>query len=192
MPEKEAERDMIFRKTLGFRGVGGLRWLQAISYPLESGLVMQIPLLVSQQWLHDNLTNPEIQVIENAWIRESYHKAHISGAFYLPVHPYLKKINANKERTQQVMEFEDFMALCHVLGLRRDKHYIIYDDYFGLFAARFWCVCRHFGVYNLSILDGSWRGWMGNGYPVSSRLEVPTPGTDIVIDPNTPPFHRIG
>lgn len=149
---------------------------------------MQIPLLVSQQWLLDNLANPEFQVIENAWNRESYHKAHICGALYVPVHPYLKKFNANKERTQQVMEAEDFMALCHVLGLRRDQHYVIYDDYFGLFAARFWWVCRHFGLHNFSILDGSWRGWMDKGFPVSSRLEVPAPGTDIIIDPNTAHF----
>jgi len=149
---------------------------------------MKIPLLVSQQWLYDNHTHPEVQIIENAWVRESYHKAHVSGALFLPVHPYLKKFDVNQERTQHVMEPEDFMVLCHALGLKRDKHYILYDDYFGLFAARFWCVCRHFGVHNLSLLDGSWRGWLEKGHPVSSRMEAPEPGTDIVIDSKTSHF----
>lgn len=143
---------------------------------------MNIPLLVSPQWLHDNLDNPLIGIIENSFLYESYHKAHIRGAGYVPGPPYLKKIDANGERTQYVMGAEEFLSLCDVLGLCRDKHYIVYDDYFSLYASRFWAVCRHFGVRNISLLDGSWRGWLDQGRPVSARMEQPASGSDIVID----------
>ncbi|MCW8894061.1 MAG: rhodanese-like domain-containing protein [Deltaproteobacteria bacterium] len=149
---------------------------------------MDIPLLVSPQWLHDNLANPNIQVIENGWIADAYLKAHIAGALCTPGHPYLKKYDDNDELTQQVLDAVEFTAFCHELGLQRDKHYIIYDDYFGLFAARFWCVCRHFGVHNISVLDGSWRGWLKQNRPLSSFLETPVHGTDIVIEPDPATF----
>lgn len=142
---------------------------------------MQIPPLVSPRWLYDNLDNPAVGVIENAWLQDSYFKAHIPGAFHVPVHPYLKRFDDTGQRTPHVMAPDDFAALCDHLGLRRDRHYIIYDDYFGLFAARFRWVCRYYGLANVSILDGSWRGWIEQDLPVSSRVEAPVPGSDIDI-----------
>lgn len=144
---------------------------------------MEIPPLVNPQWLHDNLADPTIQVIENAWISDAYDKAHISGALKTPAHPHLKKFTANGKRSLHVMDEKDFAALCHELGLRRDRHYIIYDDFSGLFAARFWWVCHYFGVRNISVLNGSWRGWLDRQYPVSSRLEQPETGGDVEITP---------
>jgi len=151
---------------------------------------MNIPLVVSPQWLQKNLYDPAIQVIENGWIRDAYQKAHIDGAVSVPGHPYLKHINVDGEQTQHVMNAGEFKSLCHELGLQRDKHYILYDDLFGLFAARFWTVCRHYGLHNVSILDGSWRGWLDQGYPVSGRVEHPVPGSDVSVEPN--PTHLIG
>ena len=150
---------------------------------------MEISPLVDPQWLYDNLANPAIQVIENAWFSEAYHRAHITGALKTPVHPHLKKFNVAGERTMHVMDAGDFAAFCHELGLRRDRHYVIYDDFCGLFAARFWWVCRYFGVRNISVLDGSWRGWLDRQYSVSSRQEQPDVGSDVEITPH--PAHHI-
>jgi thiosulfate/3-mercaptopyruvate sulfurtransferase len=148
-------------------------------FPFSSGFAMQIPPLVSPQWLHDNLENPSVQIIENAWLQDSYFKAHIPGACHVPVHPYLKRFDDAGQRTQHVMAVDEFSALCHHLGLSSDRHYIVYDDYFGLFAARFRWVCCYYGLTNVSILDGSWRGWIEQDLPVSSRVEAPISGSDI-------------
>ncbi|WP_321369494.1 rhodanese-like domain-containing protein [uncultured Desulfuromusa sp.] len=145
---------------------------------------MQSLMLVSPQWLQDNLSNPEIQVIENTWNEGSYQKAHIAGAVCSPGNPYLKRYDDNGVKTQHVMRAEDFLTFCYDLGLKRHKHYVIYDDHYGLFAARFWCVCRYFGVRNISILNGSWRGWLEQNRPVSSLLKSLEPGTDIVLNPH--------
>lgn len=144
---------------------------------------MQYPMVMSPQWLYDNLGNPEISVIETSWVSDSYTKAHITGAFCAPYHPYLKRNDATGKRTQYVMKAVDFLHLCHSLGLRKNKHYVLYDDYYGLFAARFWYVCRYFGLNNFSILDGSWKGWLAQEKPVSSQLEIPSAGSDINVVP---------
>ncbi|PLY05576.1 MAG: hypothetical protein C0624_04820 [Desulfuromonas sp.] len=141
---------------------------------------MQPPLLVSPSWLQDNLSNPQLGVIENSWYPDSYLKGHIPGAVRAPCHPYLKQHLPEGERTRHVMDTEAFAALCHALGLQRSKHYVVYDDFFGLFAARFWYVLRYYGFDNLSVLDGSWKGWVEQGGACSCRLEEPLVGSDVV------------
>ena len=136
--------------------------------------------LVSPEWLQDNLANPGIQVIENAWIPESYLKGHIPGAVCMSCHPHIKHFDG-EEKTQHVLRAGEFANLCLALGLRRDRHYILYDDYHGLFAARFWAVCRRYGVDNISVLDGGWHGWVDQGRRISTRITEAVPGTDIEI-----------
>jgi thiosulfate/3-mercaptopyruvate sulfurtransferase len=146
---------------------------------------MKYPLLISPQWLYDNLNNSEIEIIENSWITDSYTKAHIKGAFSVPHHPHLKRNSANGERTQYVMEPVTFLNLCHNLGLKTDKHYVIYDDYYGFFVVCFWFVCRYFGLNNFSILDGSWKGWLELERPVSCRTETPDVGSNVLVTPQS-------
>ena len=151
---------------------------------------MEVPLLVGTQWLQNNLSNSNIEILENAWIKEAYSKAHIEGAFCVPGHPYLKSLNNDGERTDHVMQNDEFAELCVKLGLCHNKHYIAYDDYYGLFAARFWYVCRHFGLNNVSILNGSWRGWLSAGGKVSSLVSGPDPISDIL--PKAGTYHMVG
>lgn len=139
--------------------------------------------VVSPDWLQDNLDQPGIRVIENAGVPDSYLKAHITGAIALPCHPHLKHLDAEGAVTRHIMPADEFGALCHEIGLRRDTHYIVYDDQHGLFAARLWAVARHFGLDNFSILDGSWHGWLDRGRPLTTRIRSTTPGTDVVIAP---------
>lgn len=135
--------------------------------------------VVSPEWLQRNLDNPGIQVIENAWIPASYSRAHIPGALAVPCHPHLKHFDTAGVKTCQVMTADEFTTLCHDLGLRRDRHCVVYDDYHGLFAARLRAVCQHYGYTRVSILDGGWHGWLERGFPVSARPVDPTPGSDV-------------
>ena len=138
--------------------------------------------LVDSEWLNDNLAMPGIQVIENAWVPGSYLKGHIPGALCMPCHPHLKHFD-DEEKTQHVMGAGEFADTCFALGLQRDQHYVVYDDFHGLFAARFWAVCRYYGVHNISVLDGGWNGWVDRGYPVATRITEAVPGTDIELAP---------
>jgi len=142
---------------------------------------MKYPLLVNPQWLHDNLDNSEIEIIDNSRVIDFYSRSPIKGAFGVPHHPYLKRHSASGELTQHVMERKTFLTLCYNLGLNDDKHYVVYDDDYGLFAARFWFVCRYFGLHNFSILNGSGKGWRGQGRPVSDHMESPVTGRKAMV-----------
>ncbi|GAB4179754.1 MAG: sulfurtransferase [Geothermobacteraceae bacterium] len=145
--------------------------------------------LVSPQWLHNNLGNPDVRVIENAWEQSAYTRAHIAGAVPVPIHPHLKHFDPEGHKTSDLLSQEDFRHLCHALGMRRHRHYVIYDDWHGLFSARFWWVCRFYGFDNVSVLNGGWQGWLAQGRPVSSTIQHPSRGTD--IEPAPRPELRI-
>ena len=140
---------------------------------------MRTKALTSPQWLHDNLDDPAVQVIDNSWEQNAYSRAHITGAIPLPCHPHLKHFDSARNKTSRLLNPDEFRQLCEDLGLKRDCHYVLYDDWHGLFSARFWWVCRYYGFDNLSILNGGWQGWLAQGRPVSSRIETPESGTDI-------------
>lgn len=135
--------------------------------------------LVSPEWLGAHLDQPGIQVIAGTAISDAYLSAHIAGAIVLPCHPHLKQFDTDGELTQHMMAAPEFGALCHLLGLRRDKHYVVYDDRHGLLAARFWAVARFYGVDNVSVLDGGWQGWLAQEGPIATRGLVPMVGTDV-------------
>ncbi len=138
--------------------------------------------LVTAEWLRDNLDMPGIQVIENDWIPGSHLKGHIPGALCMPCHPHFKHFEG-EEKTQYVMGPDEFADTCFALGLQRDRHYVVCDEMHGLFAARFWAVCRYYGVHNISVLDGGWNTWVDRGYAVSTRITEASPGTDIEMNP---------
>jgi len=146
--------------------------------------------LVSPQWLHSNLDNPDIRVIENAWEQNAYTRAHIAGAIPVPCHPHLKHFDPQGNKTPHLLDAEEFRQLCHALGMRRHRHYVIYDDWFGLFSTRFWWVCRYYGFDNVSVLNGGWQGWLAQGRPVSCTIQHPREGTD--IEPLAHPGMLIG
>lgn len=145
---------------------------------------MNMPPLVSPQWLADHLDNPAVGIIENSWSRESFAGAHIPGALPVPVYPTLKRFDGRGGLTQHVMAAAEFLALCRQLGLQRERSYVVYDDDCSLYAARFRWVCRFYGL-NVSVLDGGWRAWCEQGLPVSAVVEPVNPETDVNASPRS-------
>jgi len=143
--------------------------------------VNQIPLIVEADWLAEHLSDSGVKVLEIAKTPESYLKAHIRGAQLIPYHHYLKAFDEQGERTPHLIGVREFTELIGSLGLKRNIHYVVYDEEHGLWAARFWAICRHYGVDNISILNGSWHGWLAAGFPINAREEPLTAGTDLVI-----------
>ncbi|MCB1185349.1 hypothetical protein KDM41_18165, partial [bacterium] len=140
---------------------------------------MSTPPVVTTAWLDDHRGDPGVLLIDNSGTPEAYLRGHIPGAVAAPCHPYLKHFDARGEKTQHVMEPTAFGRLCHELGLRRDRHVVVCDDRHGLYGARFRAVCRHYGLTNVSVLDGGWNAWVAEGRPVATRPVAPTPGTDV-------------
>lgn len=143
-------------------------------------------MLVDAAWLKEHGNDSGLRIIEAPWKPEGYSRAHIDGALCLPWHSYLKGVLENGERSFEVISEKEFRSIVDQLGLRQEDHIVVYDEYHGLFATRFWWVFNYYGFSNVSVLNGGWQEWLERGYPISSKIESVAPGSDIevCVDPD--------
>lgn len=135
--------------------------------------------LVTPEWLKENLENDKLKLIEAPWKPEAYPRAHIPGALCLPIDSYLKAENGNGELEKHVFGPEQFEALVKSLGIQEEDQVVVYDDYYCLFAARFWWVSHYFGFDNVKVLNGGWQAWVERGYPISINPETCPEGSNV-------------
>ncbi len=62
-----------------------------------------------------------------------------------------------------VDDVEFAMARC---GVDNEREVVVYDDYGSIAAARCWWMLRHFGKFDVLVLDGGLGAWRAHGYPV--------------------------
>ncbi|XP_062012076.1 thiosulfate/3-mercaptopyruvate sulfurtransferase 1, mitochondrial-like isoform X2 [Rosa rugosa] len=109
--------------------------------------------VVSVDWLHANLKEPDLKV------------AHIPGALFFDV-------DGISDRTTKLPHMlpseEAFAAAVSALGIENKDDLVVYDGK-GLFsAARVWWMFRVFGHDRVWVLDGGLPRWRASGYDVES------------------------
>lgn len=122
--------------------------------------------LVSPSWLAENLTEPDLRVIEVSASPNdaSYQASHIPGAFWwfwkeALWHPTDREFASSKQLAMRLGS----------IGASPDTTLVIYGDpvQFGTYA--FW-VLSMFGHKNLKLLDGGRKRWVAEGHPLSQDI----------------------
>lgn len=139
--------------------------------------------LVSTQWLHDNLTNPNIKILDirnkiDGGSFELYEQAHIPGAVYSN---YLEdgwRVNSKDDVPGMLPTTQDLELLVQRLGISNDDHVIIVSGGnsstdFGS-AARIYWTFKTISHENVSILNGGFQSWNEENLPVEKGLIEPT------------------
>eukprot|EP00252_Welwitschia_mirabilis_P004950 TRINITY_DN1529_c0_g1_i2.p1 TRINITY_DN1529_c0_g1~~TRINITY_DN1529_c0_g1_i2.p1 ORF type:complete len:449 (-),score=68.84 TRINITY_DN1529_c0_g1_i2:308-1501(-) len=136
------------------------------------GLSTEEPV-VSSHWLHQNLRNPDIKVVDASWYLpkeernplQEFQDAHIPGAVFFDV----DKISDQNSSLPHMLPTEKaFSAAVSALGIENKDNVIVYDGK-GIFsAARVWWMFRLFGHDKVWVLDGGLRNWRSSGYEVES------------------------
>ncbi|KAI4323227.1 hypothetical protein L6164_022850 [Bauhinia variegata] len=129
--------------------------------------------VVSVDWLHANLKQPDLKVLDASWYMpdeqrnpiQEYQVAHIPGALFFDV-------DGISDRTTKLPHMlpseEAFAGACSALGLENKDGLVVYDGK-GLFsAARVWWMFRVFGHDRIWVLDGGLPRWRASGYDVES------------------------
>ncbi|WOL03380.1 thiosulfate/3-mercaptopyruvate sulfurtransferase 1, mitochondrial [Canna indica] len=129
--------------------------------------------LVSAEWLHANLRNPDIKVLDASWYMplehrnalEEYQVAHIPGAIFFDI----DRISDPTSNLPHMLPSEEaFAAAISAIGIQNEDDVIVYDGK-GLFsAARVWWMFRVFGHNKVWVLDGGLPQWYRSGYEVES------------------------
>lgn len=63
---------------------------------------------------------------------------------------------------------ETFTKKVQELGLKNDRHIIVYTHHGAFSAARVWWTFRLFGIEHVSVLDGGFNAWKVAGGPIES------------------------
>ncbi|ANM60205.1 rhodanese homologue 2 [Arabidopsis thaliana] len=131
--------------------------------------------VVSVDWLHSNLGDADIKVLDASWYMaheqrnpiQEYQVAHIPGALFFD----LNGIADRKTNLRHMLPSEEaFAAGCSALGIENNDGVVVYDG-MGLFsAARVWWMFRVFGHDKVWVLDGGLPKWRASGYDVESSV----------------------
>ncbi len=149
--------------------------------------------LASTTWLAEHLDDPDLRVVdirgyvkkkdlgngrqqaEYLGARDEYQTAHVPGAVYVDWTSDI--VDPENPVPAQLAPPERFAALMGSLGIGDDIHVVVYDHAGTQFATRLWWALTYYGHDRVSVLDGGWKKWTGEGRPVTSEAPSPEPAT---------------
>lgn len=105
---------------------------------------------------------------------DSYLQGHLPGAVFVDLDRDLSGERREDGRGGRhpmptVDDFELDMAEC---GVDNFRPVVCYDDSGSIAAARCWWMLRHFGKYNVYVLDGGLKAWKAARQPIESGIRL--------------------
>jgi thiosulfate/3-mercaptopyruvate sulfurtransferase len=161
---------------------------------MSNGLQTPDGPLVTGDWLQNHLGERRVRVLDVRGRHPSsslphakrveHAAGHIPGAVFVDwEHDFT---DADDPVPVQIADAEGFARRAGELGISAGDLVVVYDDYYGIFAARTAWAFRYYGA-EARVLDGGWTTWMDEGRPVSQGAVEPD-ATWFVAQPR--PQHR--
>ncbi|MCM3692775.1 sulfurtransferase [Neobacillus niacini] len=133
--------------------------------------------IIDKEWLLKNLKDPHVRIVDCSFSladpkggRQEYDKNHIPGAVYFDLEQDLSGEIGNHGGRHPLPNIEEFINKLEKAGIDENTKVIAYDQGEGAFAARFWWMLKYLGHEKVYVLDGGFKGWKEENYPVSSEL----------------------
>jgi len=111
-------------------------------------------VLVSTQWVADNLNDANIRIIESNEDPLLYPSGHIPGAVEVDW-----TTDLNDQLVRDYVGKEDFEALCSRIGITPDTTVVFYGDKSNWWATYAFWVFQLFGHSNAKVMDGGRKKW---------------------------------
>jgi len=121
-------------------------------------------VLVSTEWLEENLGTPGLVVVESDEDVLLYDVSHIPGAVKIDWHTDL-----NQPVVRDYLQGAEFAELAARSGIKRDSTVVIYGDASNWWASYALWVFKLFGHEDVRLLDGGREKWIAEGRPVTKE-----------------------
>ena len=135
--------------------------------------------LVSAKWLLENMTAPDLRVIDATWFapftnppqtgRQAYDAAHIPDAVYFDIDVVA---DPDSELAHTLPPPHIFSSRVRKLGLGDGNRLIVYDQNNFFASARVWWMFRTMGFSEIFVLDGGLQAWIDAGGETDDRPPV--------------------
>lgn len=162
------------------------------------------PYVVSSGWLHENLENPNIAIVDCRFSladprlgRQQYETCHIPGALFLDLNQDLSspvQTHGGRHPLPDPLQLSQKLADLGINSTDTPPQTLVvaYDDSRLAFAARLWWLLRYMGHDHVVVLDGGFAGWQQAGYPTTNEIPLRKAGqftprlrSDWVVDIET-------
>ena len=139
---------------------------------------MKQDVIVDARWLQQRLADDNMRIID-ARAADKYLAGHIPGAVNLPVEKTFRQGNAKSK----VADIHTIQQLFREAGIRRDHTVVVYDNDEHISAGRAFWVLEVFGITDVKLLNGGYKNWRAQGFPVSTTPPTVSP-SDYVVTVN--------
>lgn len=144
-------------------------------------------LLVDTDWLQAHLDDPDVRILDCTTYmtpqpvgpsriesgRPDWVNAHIPGAQHVDM---VEDLSDPMGRFPYTLPSESQIeALMSRLGIANRHRIVLYGARQPMVVTRAWWVLRTLGHPTVSLLDGGWEAWVGEGRPTSRAMPSPAP-----------------
>lgn len=138
-------------------------------------MAKNFPILVSTQWLDDNLDAPNLVVLDASRHlpaadrdpQAEFKDAHIPGARFLDL---ATLTDTGSDVPAALPDAAGLAKRLAKLGITKDMRIVLYDDSAVKTSARAWFALTSHGVEQVAILDGGFGKWRDEGRVVESGV----------------------
>lgn len=136
-------------------------------------------VLVSTDWVAENLNNPNIRLVESNEDVLLYDTGHVPGAVNIDWHADL-----NDALVRDYVSAEQFAELCSKNGISPDTTVVFYGDKNNWWATYAFWVFQLFGHTNAKVMNGGRAKWIAEGReltrdkPSYDAADYPVPTRD--------------
>lgn len=156
--------------------------LAVLGMILFSSVANTQQIIVSPQWLHNNMKAPELVILYTGFvIKADYDKEHIEGSRFLWPEwlafntPEANMVPADKKKATKVLQ---------ELGINKNsKVVIVHRGGDVTIASRMFLSLEHYGLQDrVYFLNGGMEAWKKAGYPVTDKPTVFKKGNFVATD----------
>ena len=128
-------------------------------------------LVVTPGWLESRLDHPNLRLLD-VRSAEAYAEGHIPGAVRVELSTLSREVDGVGG---MLLPPDEYSARMSELGVDEGKIVIVYDDNWGMPAARVLWGLRRYGHANVALLNGGWDRWSDEARPASTDAVTPSP-----------------
>ncbi|HMI78121.1 MAG TPA: rhodanese-like domain-containing protein [Ferruginibacter sp.] len=132
----------------------------------------QQPVIVSPQWLHDNLSDPDLVILYTGFvIKADFDREHIEGSRFLWA-DWLAP--STPEATMNAVDVQTATKRLQDLGINKNSKIVLCHKGADVtITSRMFCSLEYFGLQGkVSYLNGGIEAWKKAGYAVSNKPPV--------------------
>lgn len=138
-------------------------------------------VLVSTEWVAEQLGNPKIRIVESDEDVLLYEVGHVPGAVKID---WVNDLNDLVRR--DYIDREQLQTVLRAKGIDNDTTIVLYGDKNNWWATYTFWVLKLFGIENVKILDGGRARWEQEDRPFTTEQHTYPPGNiDVAVRDDT-------